>query len=146
MPYAIPQGVWETVVVLVCGAALWRGGRDERAAAFALLAGVILTKVAYSHHGLQIEWGVLAVDAALLAVLTWIALVTDRYWPIFAAAFQFLAVIIHVARIADASLGGWAYISAEVLFGYLLAGAIAVGTVNAHRARAPGDDRGSPLR
>jgi hypothetical protein len=136
MPYEIPKWIWDAIVVLVLGYTLWRGGRDERVAAIALAIGVVLTKAVYVHQGQQTEWGLLAVDAVLLAVLVWIALVSSRYWPIFAAAFQFLAVVIHLARMADPSLSGWAYISAEILFGYLLAGAIVVGTVNAARARS----------
>jgi len=135
MPYAIPHWVWDAVVILLCAATVWRGGREERIASVALLVGVLLSKLSYSHHGQQTEWGVLAVDTALLAVLTWIALTTPRYWPLFAAAFQFLAVIIHLARMADRSLSGWAYISAEILFGYMLAGAIAVGVFNRWRER-----------
>jgi len=137
MPYEIPKWIWDAAVVLVLGYAIWRGGRDERVAAIALAVGVVLTKAVCSHHGQQTEWGLLVVDAVLLAVLVWIALVSSRYWPIFAAAFQFLAVIIHLARMADPSLSGWAYISAEIIFGYLLAGTIALGTLNAWRARAP---------
>ena len=126
MPYEIPKWIWDVVVILVLGSAIWRGGRDERIAGIALAVGVVLSKAVYSHEGQQTEWGLFFVDLVLLAVLTWIALISTRYWPIFAAAFQFLAVIIHLARLADPSLGGWAYISAEILFGYLLAGAIAV--------------------
>jgi hypothetical protein len=141
MPYAMPHWVWDAVVLLVCAAAAWRGGRDERVAAAALLVGVVLSKAVYAHHAQQVEWGVLAVDSALLATLVWIALISDRFWPIAAAAFQFLAVIVHLARVADPSLGGWAYFSAEILFGYLLAGAIAVGTFNARRKNsAPAAD------
>jgi len=136
MPYEIPKWIWDATVVLVLGYAIWRGGRDERTAAVALAVGVVLSKAVYSHQGQQTEWGLLAVDATLLAVLVWIALTSSRYWPISAAAFQFLAVIIHLARMADPSLSGWAYISAEILFGYLLAGAIAVGTHNIRRERA----------
>ncbi|WP_309605062.1 hypothetical protein [Phenylobacterium sp.] len=154
MSYAIPHWVWETVVIAVFGAAIWRGGRDERIAATGLMIGWLITKLVYSHHGQQTEWGVLAADAALLGVLTWLAMTSARYWPLFAAAFQFLAVIIHLARIADRSLGGWAYISAEILFGYLVAIAIAVGTFNAWRGQPrhpaaigdPTDDPGAMRR
>jgi hypothetical protein len=153
MPYEIPKWIWDVVVILVCAAAVWRGGRDERIAGIALAVGVVLSKVVYSHQGLQTEWGLFFVDVGMLAVLTWIALTTTRYWPIFAAAFQFLAVIIHLARLADRSLGGWAYISAEILFGYLLAGALAIGTFNAWRDRrqpatsdAPTPDAGATRR
>jgi hypothetical protein len=136
MPYEIPKWIWDVVVILVFGSAIWRGGRDERIAAIALAVGVVLSKAVYSHEGQQTEWGLFFVDVALLAILTWIALISTRYWPIFAAAFQFLAVIIHLARLADRSLSGWAYISAEILFGYLLAGAIGVGTFNVWRQRS----------
>jgi hypothetical protein len=135
MPYEIPKWIWDAVVDLVLGYAIWRGGREERIAAVALAVGVVLTKAVYSHQGQQTEWGLLAVDTILLAVLVWIALISSRYWPIFAAAFHFLAVIIHLARMADPSLSGCAYISAEIIFGYLLAGTIALGTLNASRVR-----------
>jgi len=153
MPYAIPHWVWEAVVIAVFGAAIWKGGRDERIAATGLMVGWLISKAVYSHHGLQTEWGVLAADTVLLGLLVWLALTSSRYWPMFAAAFQFLAVIIHLARIADRSLGGWAYISAEILFGYMLAAAIGVGVVNAWRggrypagAGEPMDDPGATLR
>ncbi|HEY2357984.1 MAG TPA: hypothetical protein VGH86_11075 [Phenylobacterium sp.] len=135
MPYEIPKWIWDAVVVLVVASAIWRGDRDERIAAISLAVGVVLSKAVYSHEGLQTEWGVFIVDLVLLGILTWLALTSHRYWPIFGAAFQFLAVIIHLARIADKSLGGWAYISAEILFGYMLAAAIAIGTLNTWRAR-----------
>ena len=133
MPYALPHWVWVAVVGAVASAAVLRGGQDERIAAVALLIGSLATKALYSHQGLQTEYGVLAIDIGLLAVLTWLALLTKRYWPIFAASFQLLAVVIHLARMAVPSLGGWSYISAGIIFGYLLAGAIAVGTWNAWR-------------
>ena len=135
MPYEIPKWIWDVAVILVVGSAIWRGGRDERIAGVALAVGVVLSKAVYSHEGLQTEWGLFIVDVVLLAILTWIALVSSRYWPIFAAAFQFLAVVIHLTRLIDRSLGGWAYISAEILFGYLLAAAIGMGTLNAWRDR-----------
>jgi len=133
--YALPHWLWIATVMAVCaGAAVW-GRRDERIAAAALFVGWLLTVAVYSHRGLQTEWGILAVDAAVMAVLTWVALTTRRYWPIFAASFQLLAVIIHLARVVDPSLGGWAYITAEIIFGYWLAGAIGVGVLNRWRER-----------
>jgi len=141
MSYSLPHWVWDAVVVTVAAAALWKGGRDERIAAGGMLAAAILSKVLYQ-HAQATEWGILATDAAALALFVWIALISSRWWPLFVAAFQFLAVVIHLARIADRSLGGWAYISAEILFGYLVATGIAVGTFNAWRRR--GDSANDP--
>jgi hypothetical protein len=133
MSYSIPHWVWDAVVVTVAAAALWKGGRDERLAGGGMLLAAILSKLLYQHAHAP-EWGILATDTAALALFVWIALTSAKWWPLFVAAFQFLAVVIHLARVADRSLGGWAYISAEILFGYLVAIVIAVGTYNTWRA------------
>ncbi|WP_372781342.1 hypothetical protein [Phenylobacterium sp.] len=149
MSYSIPHWVWDAVVVAVAAAALWKGGRDERLAGSGMLLAAILSKLLYQ-HAQATEWGILATDAAALALFVWIALTSARWWPLFVAAFQFLAIVIHLARIVDRSLGGWAYISAEILFGYLVAIGIALGTYNtwrALRARAvPATDPGATRR
>lgn len=133
--YALPHWLWIATVLAIAAAAILWGRRDERLAAAGLVVGWLLTVLAYAHHGAQTEWGILAVDIGLLGVLTWIALSTEHYWPIFAASFQLLAVVIHLARLADRSLGGWAYISAEIIFGYWLAAAIAAGVYRRWRER-----------
>ena len=134
MPYSIPHWVWIAVVVGVCGAALWKGGRDDRIAAVGMLTAALVSKVVYN-HAQATEWGILTTDVFALMLFVWLALTSTRFWPLFVAGFQFLAVIIHLARVADRSLGGWAYISAEILFGYLVAATIAVGTWNAWRSK-----------
>ena len=153
MPYAVPHWVWATVLILTCAAALWRGQIYERLAALGLLLSWMLTRLFYVHHGQQAEWGVLGVDVALFVVLAIVALRSPRYWPIFAAGFQLLSVVIHVARVADASLGGWAYISAGILFSYLTVVAVGFGGWAAWRERSypavasnPTDDPGAIRR
>jgi hypothetical protein len=69
----------------------------------------------------ETEWGIFAVDAALLALLCWIALRSPRYWPLLAAGFHLLAVVTHLAKSVDRQVGAWAYITAEIIWGYLLA-------------------------
>lgn len=153
MPYAIPHWVWDAIAIAVFAAAVWKGGRDERIAATGMLVAALLSKLVYQ-RAQATEWGILGIDAAALALFLWLALTSARYWPLFLAAFQFLAVIIHLARIADRSLSGWAYISAEILFGYLVAISIAVGTFNAWRRQLreptaigdPTDDPGTMRR
>jgi hypothetical protein len=122
-------GIWTALLLTVCGAALWRGGPDERAAGAALLIAWLVSIVVDSHQGRTIQWGFLGVDSVLLVVLIIIALQSDRYWPLFAAGFHLLSVMVHVARMADRTLGAWAYISGGVLFGYLAVFALAVGTI-----------------
>lgn len=104
----------------VCALATWKGRDEERLAAGGLLAGWALTRVTYSDPS-HTQWGVLAVDISLLWLLGWIALRSRRYWPLFAVGFHLLAVFTHLARSLDSSLGGWAYVTAEIIWGYLLA-------------------------
>lgn len=126
----------------VCAIAALRGRNEERLAAGGLLAGWALTMVAYRYQGQQVEWGILLIDIALLALLAWIALRSARYWPLFAAGFHLLAVVTHVARSVDPSVTGWAYITAEIIWGYLLAFTIGYGAWTAPRhgqANAPAE-------
>jgi hypothetical protein len=130
MPFAVMHWwIWAVVVVTLCAGALRYGLRDERIAAAGLLGGWIITMAVYGRSSTETEWGIFAVDFVLLAILIYLALISTYYWPMFAASFQLLAVVIHLAAIADATVGGKAYISAEIIFGYLLAGAIAVGVI-----------------
>lgn len=128
MSYAsIRTAVWVATLIVTCALALTRGGRSERVAAGALSAGWLLTVIAYRFRFGGTEWGILAIDVALLGVLAWIALRSDRYWPLTAAGFHLLAVITHVARIVDVHVNHWGYITAEIIWGYLLAIAIGYG-------------------
>src|ERR1700712_4461788 len=101
-------GIWTVVFLTVCGAALWRGGADERAAAIAMLIAWLVTVVVYGRQGGTPEGGMLGVDCVLLIVLMAIALQSDRYWPMFAAGFHLLSVVVHLARMADRTIGAWA--------------------------------------
>ncbi|MCR5878058.1 hypothetical protein [Phenylobacterium sp. J367] len=125
--WEFPSILWAATVVGVCALALWRGGPDEKLAAGGLLVGWTLTRTVYQFKGEQTEWGIAGVDLALLALLVYIALRSRRYWPLFAAGFHLLAVVTHLARGLDPRVGGWAYITAEIIWGYLLAITIGLG-------------------
>lgn len=140
--YEIRGFIWAATVLAVCAISARRGRPDDRLAAGGLLAGWAMTMLVYRSQFTEPEWGIFAVDGALLALLIWIALRSDRHWPLFAAAFHLLAIATHVARMVDHSVGGWAYITAEIFWGYLLAIAIGYGAWTAPRrsqANAPAD-------
>ena len=147
----IRASIWAATVIAVGAIAFWRGRRDEQLAAGVMLAAWALTMVVERTKFAQIEWGVLAVDIAALAAFIWIALRSNRYWPLFAAGFHLLAVVTHVARIAQPSVGGWAYVTGEIIWGYLLAIAIGYGGWTAARnagamGEAPAQGRGAAGR
>ncbi|HEX2817784.1 MAG TPA: hypothetical protein VHN39_15435 [Phenylobacterium sp.] len=124
----IPTFVYPLTLLAICILAIWRGGRHERIATFGLLGGWIVTVAAYRVPNLPTEYIVLAADLSLLALLIWVAMKSPAWWPIFAAGFHLLAILTHVAKDLDRQLGTWAYISAQIIWGYLLAITIGVGS------------------
>lgn len=118
--YQLPVWVWPTALMAVCALAVWRGRDEERLAAGGQLANWALSLMLFQARSNDTQWAILAVDAALLTLFLWIALRSHRYWPLFAAGFQFLAVLTHIAMALDAKVSGWAYLTAELLWSYLI--------------------------
>ena len=75
-----------------------------------------------------------------MLLLTWIAIRSPRYWPLFAAAFQLLCVIIHVARLIDPGVRAWSYATGQVIFSQMVVIAVGVGVWNSWRGNVPEDD------
>lgn len=134
--YALPPWVGLTLTFVVCGGAFWKGSREEQLAAGGTLLSWLATLVLRDHRWLGLQWGAFASDTVLLILLTGIAVRTRRYWPLVAAAFQLLCVLIHVARLIDPGVRGWAYATGQVIFTQLLLISIGVGVINTWRGRA----------
>lgn len=117
--------------MIVCVLAAWRGRDLERLAAGGYLAAWALSLVAFRAGTGETQWAVLFIDLTLLAGFIAIALRTRRYWPLFSAAFQLLAVGTHLARALDAAVSGWAYQTAGIIWGYLVIFAIGYGSLTA---------------
>jgi hypothetical protein len=90
------------------------------------------------------QWGAFIADVCLLLLLTVVALRSRRFWPMFAAAFQLLCVVIHVARMFDPGVRGWAYATGEVIFTQWVFFAVGVGVVNTWRANRQATAIGAP--
>ncbi len=118
MSYQLPTWVWPVALMSLCGLAVWRGRDEERLATAGLLANWALCMVVYRTSE-QAQIPVLVFDSALMALYLAIALRSQRYWPLFAAAFQILVVLTHLARLADAGVSGWAYLTALLVWSYL---------------------------
>src|SRR4249919_3753528 len=118
----MPTFVIYTVLLLgVCGYAFWRGRRDERlAAAVCLIASVaslaLLGPARLRYSG--VELGVLAVDLFTLAAFTYVALRSDRFWPLWISGLQLTTSIGHVLRAIDSHLVPFAYGAALRVWSY----------------------------
>ena len=134
--YQLPPFVWPTALMAVCALAAWRGRDVERLAAASYLAAWALTLVTFRAGTGDTQWLVMIIDIGLLGMLATIAMKSRRYWPLFSAAFQLLAVLTHVARALDSAVTGWAYLTAGIIWSYLVIAAIGYGAFTAPRRYA----------
>lgn len=118
----MPRFVIYTVLLLgVCGYAFWRGRSDERVAAavclIASLASLALLGPARLRYS-GVELGVLAVDLFTLAAFTYVALRSDRFWPLWISGLQLTTSVGHFLRAIDSHLVPFAYAAALRIWSY----------------------------
>jgi uncharacterized membrane protein len=135
-----PDQLFSLALLLACcGLATWRGRWVERVAAAAMaVAWFVSPLVQDDHQTLGVQHGVLIVDILLLLVLLYLALATDRWWTMAAAAFQGVSALIHLAAAIDRQIFPRAYYVAGSLISDLVMAALLVGAWNAGRRARPG--------
>lgn len=141
MSHQLHQIVWDGCALSVFGFAAWKGARPERIAAAACALASVMTPFAISHRWFDPQWGVLVIDIALLAVLLWLSLTSDRTWILFIAAFQLLSVITHLAIMIDHSVAPLPYRRGLVIWSYLTLAPLALGTWRVWRDRSAAQAR-----
>lgn len=130
----MPAWIGVLLTATVCGAAFWKGDREQQAAAAGILLGWLATETIQDPRWIGPQVGAFGADALLFLVLTVIAIRSRRYWPMVAAAFQLLNVMTHVARTIDpAGVRAWAYVSGQIIFTDMLVIALGVAVWNTWR-------------
>jgi hypothetical protein len=132
---SLPPWLGIAVTVIVCGSALWKGAWEERMTAAGLIVNFAISIFLRDATWPNVQVAGFAVDIATLVLLLGIALRTHKYWPMAAAAFQLLGVMTHVAKLIDPLINHWTYLSAIIIWTYLILIALGIGTWNAWRAR-----------
>jgi len=144
---SIARIVWTLAIVLISAAALWRGGRAERVIALANLgawgASLLLEN---RSNWLDPQWGVLLVDIAFLGVLLAFALRNAANWLLFAAAFQLLSVVTHIAIMVDGGVRARAYFQGLAIWSYLVLFSLGVGVWARWRQLQADTDIAAPAR
>jgi hypothetical protein len=129
--------VGAALTLLVVLFAFIKGDEPERlgSAAFVIVVLVALAAPQFgSFEGTR--WGLLGLDAVLLAVFIGLALHSRRSWLVWASAFQALIVTSHVVLLADMkSASEDAFSAVNNLSNYGLLVSIAVGTFWAWQER-----------
>jgi hypothetical protein len=118
-----------------CGIALHWGGSDERLAAIGLIIAVIISNIVTDGSYKHTETDILVVDISVFFGLLVLALRSDRFWPLWAAAFQLVGTMVHFANISQAGESAWAYFVALVLWTFPVFIALIVGTWLEGRSR-----------
>jgi len=142
---------WASLAALLIatGVALWRGGWPERLAGAAMILAWFATGVFYnSNQRFGPQTAVFLVDLGLMAILLFIALRSDRWWPMWACGFHGLTLTLMLATLADPKIPNRAsLIAGGGVFSYLAMAALFFGALPRrprHAApRAP--DAASPL-
>ena len=75
-----------------------------------------------------VEEGIFAIDVVALAALAYLAIKSDRFWPMWATAFHLLAVTVHTAMMVAPQSTPWAFGTGAVFWAYPMLLALAVGS------------------
>jgi len=98
-----------------CGYALLRGTRDARIIALVCVAADFATlavKGPSSTSYASVETGVMIVDILTFAAFTFVALTSDRFWPLWVSGLQLTTSMGHVLKGIETSLLPIAYAAA----------------------------------
>ena len=125
-------------VVVACSYALWRGRRPERIGAVVFLLNWLIHPLMVNTSAwFSPQVAAFAVDVPMLAALIWLALRGDRWWPMWAAAFTFLGMLMTVIIAADPRVRPLAYMTAQVMWNYLAVVSLVAGTALEARRKDP---------
>lgn len=122
--------LFSTILVLVCGYALARGGAPERIGALIFLLAGTLTPLVISSMETRyrhVERGALLIDLIVLALFLLLALTTRRFWPLWMTGMQGVILISHLSGVAPGVIP-WMYGNAIALWSYPMLGLLAVAT------------------
>src|SRR5215213_6867007 len=101
----------------VCGYAWLRGRYDERLVATVCIAANFASFGMRSQYS-GVETGVLVVDLVALAIFTYVALRSDRFWPLWISGLQLTTSIGHALKAMQPDLFPIAYALALRFWSY----------------------------
>jgi hypothetical protein len=133
----------------VAAYAMSRGRQEERIAALtcviASVASLALLVTRPSYYS-GFELGVALIDIATLATFVWLALRSDRFWPLWVAGLQLTSSLGHILKIVQPDLLPMVYAASLASWSYVILLIIAVGTWRGRRRlERSDDDRQDPL-
>ena len=128
--------LFRILLALVALYALLRGKRDEQQVGIIFVVGVVASELALSpihERYAGVETNLLLVDLAVLAGFLWVALRSDRFWPLWMAGLQLTAILGHLLKVVEVELFARAYAAALFFWAWPMLMILAAGTWRTHR-------------
>ncbi len=136
-------GLFWLLLLWSCGYALWRGRKYERIAALVFVTATVLSILGHSPslRYVEIEGSDLIVDSAVLVAIIGIALVSDRFWPLWAAGLQLVGSMSHLMKAIQPDLLPHVYGAAERFWSYPILVILFVGAWHQQQQRTLAERR-----
>ena len=129
----LPAQIGAGLMVVVAGFAFLKGDEPERIAASAYVLGWFASLLVQTESDTQ--WGLMGMDAIMLAIFAGLTWKSRRAWPVWATALQSLVVMSHLLTLVDIRPPGTAFIAVINLSSYGILLVIAIGTFWAWQER-----------
>src|SRR5881392_710848 len=113
--------IFNALLVGACGYALWRGRSDERLTAIVCIVATVASIALVAPASLRyatVELGVLIVDVFTLGAFIFVALRSNRFWPLWISGLQLTTSIAHFLKALDPNMVPIAYAAAGRLWSY----------------------------
>lgn len=137
--------IFNALLLGACGYAWFKGRADERlVAAICVIASIVSLIVISSFASLYsgLEVGVLIVDLITLGGFTFVALRSDRFWPLWISGLQLTTSVAHLLKVVDPTLLPIAYSAAARMWSYPILIILAVGTWRGQRRNSSPEQQG----
>lgn len=132
------HAVYVALLFFACFYAVKFGDKPEKIAAAIFFAASIFTGLVVSNEDSafhSMESFVFVVDVLTWAGLCYIALTSNRFWPLWATSFQTIAIVTHLAVQVDQAIVPRAYAIGQGLWAYPILAALLVGSERCRRLR-----------
>lgn len=123
-----------------CGYALLRGHTDAKIVGAACIIANFASYALVSNYA-SVETGVMIIDMLTFATFTYVALTSDRFWPLWVSGLQLTTSLGHLLKEVESSLVPIAYAAALRFWSYPILIILAIAVWRSER-RA-GADRGA---
>jgi len=124
------QTLYDVTLVLCCLYAFIAGGRTEKLGSLLTLTASIVSVLIW-YRPLEwraVHWNMFAVDLVTFLLATWLAIRSDRFWPMWFAGFCLVGVMTHLAVAAMPNFASMAYSLSQGFWAYPAMLALVIGT------------------